>query len=506
MTLTREILDSAAARWPDAVAVVAGSSRVTFAQLLGQASALASSLRARGVAPGDRVVVLADNLLETVVAIQAAFQLGAVPAPVSTLTREDKLVHYLKDSGATALVAEARLTPAWSAAAAKVTGLRAIVVVGAIDAARTQGLPVVPYAEALASPAAPQPAQGTAEDLALLIYTSGTTGEPKGVMLSHRNVLHATGAIARYLGLTADDVVLCALPMAFSYGCFQPLQAFHAGARIVLEKGFTYPTKVLELMVKEGVTGFPAVPTVYTLLSELKNLGDFDRSKVRYCTNAAAALSPTLIARMGELFPKASFFSMYGQTECIRTSYLPPGRLKDKPGSVGVSLEGCSFWVENEAGQRLPAGEVGQLVVQGPTVMKGYLNRPDATAEKLRGEGTLLTGDLAKLDEEGFLTIVGRMDDIIKSKGEKVAPKEVEHALMAADGVLEAAVIGVPDPLLGQAIKAFVVLKAGAVADEKHYQKECQKRLESFMVPKYIVFVPELPKTASGKLKKSDLR
>lgn len=501
----RDLLEHAAATWPSQVALVAGTTRLTYAELDTQANALARHFVDRGLQRGDRVLVLADNLVETVVALQACFKAGCVPAPISVLTREDKLVHALTDSGAKALVTEGRLTPAWTAALARVPALHSVVVIGPIDAARTQGLPVHAYAE-LVSASGPAPARrGIDEDLALVIYTSGTTGEPKGVMLSHRNVLAATAGIAEYLELTKDDVILGALPMAFSYGCFQPLQAFQVGARLVLEKGFTYPTKVLETVVREGVTGFPAVPTVYALLAELKNLGDFDLSKVRYCTNAAAALSPTLVAKMPVLFPKARFFSMYGQTECVRTSWLPPERLADKPGSVGVALPNTEFWVENEAGEPLPANEVGQLMVRGATVMMGYWQRPDATAEKLGPRRVLRTGDLCRIDAEGFLTVVGRMDDILKVKGEKVAPKEVEHALMAAPGVVEAAVIGVSDELLGTALKAFVVLRDGVALDEKALQKECAKRLESYMVPKHIVAIPELPKTASGKLKKSDL-
>jgi acyl-CoA synthetase (AMP-forming)/AMP-acid ligase II len=212
-----------------------------------------------------------------------------------------------------------------------------------------------------------------------------------------------------------------------------------------------------------------------------------------------------------ELFPQARIYSMYGLTECKRCTYLPPKDIDRKPESVGIAIPNTELWIVDENGNKVGPNTVGQLVIRGATVMKGYWEKPEATAKKLKpgplpNEMVLYTGDYCRLDDEGYLYFVGRMDDIIKSRGEKVAPKEVENALVNVGGVKEAAVIGVADDLLGQAIKAFVVLDAGAAFSEKDLQKECQKRLESFMVPKYIEIVPELPKTTTGKIKKTDLR
>jgi acyl-CoA synthetase (AMP-forming)/AMP-acid ligase II len=227
-------------------------------------------------------------------------------------------------------------------------------------------------------------------------------------------------------------------------------------------------------------------------------------------TNTAAALPVKHITMLRDLFPKARVYSMYGLTECKRCTYLPPKDIDRKPTSVGIAIPNTELWLVDENDQRLGPNEVGQLVIRGATVMRGYWEKPEATAEKLKpgplpGERVLYTGDLCRLDEEGYLYFVGRMDDIIKSRGEKVAPKEVESALMNVAGVKEAAVIGVADEILGQAVKAYVVLESGASFTEKELQKECQKRLENFMVPKLIVFVPDLPKTTTGKIKKTDL-
>jgi acyl-CoA synthetase (AMP-forming)/AMP-acid ligase II len=212
-----------------------------------------------------------------------------------------------------------------------------------------------------------------------------------------------------------------------------------------------------------------------------------------------------------DLFPDARIYSMYGLTECKRCTYLPPKDIDRKPESVGIAIPNTEMWIVDEEGNRVPPNTVGQLVIRGATVMKGYWEKPEASARKLKpgplpGEMVLWTGDYCRMDDEGYLYFVARMDDVIKSRGEKVAPKEVENALMNISGVRESAVIGVPDELLGQAVKAFVVLDPGVTMTEKDLQKECQKRLEGFMVPKLIEIVPELPKTTTGKIKKTDLK
>jgi acyl-CoA synthetase (AMP-forming)/AMP-acid ligase II len=211
-----------------------------------------------------------------------------------------------------------------------------------------------------------------------------------------------------------------------------------------------------------------------------------------------------------DLFPAARIYSMYGLTECKRCTYLPPEDLERKPTSVGIAIPNTELWIVDEEGRRLGPHQVGQLVIRGATVMKGYWEKPEATAKKLRpgplpGEQVLYTGDYCRLDEEGYLYFVGRMDDVIKSRGEKVAPKEVEAVLFDIQGVKEAAVIGVPDEILGQAVKACVVLESGVNMTAKEVQRHCQSRLESFMVPKHIQFMPELPKTDTGKIRKIGL-
>jgi acyl-CoA synthetase (AMP-forming)/AMP-acid ligase II len=319
----------------------------------------------------------------------------------------------------------------------------------------------------------------------------------------------AAASIGTYLGLVQDDVLLCVLPLAFDYGLYQMILAAQVGARLILERSFAWPAQVLQTVVDEGVTCLPGVPTLFAILAELK-ARSFDLGGVRIVTNTAAALPAKHIHSLKEIFPRARIFSMYGLTECKRCTYLPPEDLERKPNSVGIAIPNTELWIVDERDNRLGPNQVGQLVIRGATVMRGYWGKPEATARKLRpgplpGEMVLYTGDYCRLDEEGYLYFVARMDDIIKSRGEKVAPKDVENAIVGIEGVREAAVIGVPDEVLGQAVKAYVLLEREARLTERDIVHECQKRLESFMVPKHVAIVAELPRTTTGKIRKTGL-
>jgi amino acid adenylation domain-containing protein len=511
--LLHDFLIESAKRLPDKVALVCQGKRYSYAELDRQSNALARALARRGVARGDRVVLFLDNTLQAVVGFWAVLKANAVVSIVNPLTKADKLAYLLNDCRATAFVTDSHIASVFLEACSKTTHLRSVVISGEFDAKRFASLPgCEAWEEALANEDGSSPPERRAidVDLASIIYTSGSTGDPKGVMLTHRNMLTAATSISTYLENVEDDVILGVLPLSFDYGLYQMIMAFRMGARLVLERSFTYPAQVLKVVVGEGVTGFPGVPTIFAILAEMKTLRDYDFSKIRYVSNTAAALPVKHILMLRELFPQAKVFSMYGLTECKRCTYLPPADIDRKPTSVGIAIPNTELWIVDENDNKLGPGEVGQLVIRGATVMRGYWEKPEATAKKLRpgplpGEVVLYTGDFCRLDDDGYLYFVGRMDDIIKSRGEKVAPKEVESALMNISGLKEAAVIGVDDEILGQAVKAFVVLEAGVTMTEKDVIRECQKRLENFMVPKIVEFVPDLPKTTTGKIKKTDL-
>jgi long-chain acyl-CoA synthetase len=509
--LLHHFFDATARRLPGKVAVVSDGRRHTYSDIAAAVDRLAHLLQRRGVRRGDRVAVYLDNSIEAIVGIYAALQVGAVFMPVNPLTKAAKLAWLLNDSRASALVSHAVLAGIGRQALATNSTVHTCVLV---DAAADCGLHperVVRYPDTGEQFAGRTADPGTIDrDLASIIYTSGSTGDPKGVMLTHLNMVSAARSVSSYLGLREDDVVLCVLPLAFDYGLYQVLMAFKAGATVVLEQSLGFPVRVLERMERERVTVFPGVPTVFSLITNLAGLDRFDLSALRMITNTAAALPVQRIRQLRALFPQAALFSMYGLTECKRVSYLPPDQLDIRPTSIGRGMPNEELWLVDDFGRRLPNGSIGELVVRGSHVMKGYWEKPLETAQRLRpgplpGESVLYTGDLFRTDEEGWLYFVARKDDIIKSRGEKVSPVEVENAIASLDGVLEAAVVGVPDEVLGQAVKAFVVLKDGCAMTARDVIRHCRGRLEDFMVPGHVEFVRALPHTDTGKIRKTGL-
>ena len=512
VSLLHDYLIDSASRLPDKIALVCQHERVTYRELDERSNALAHALIARGVTRGDRVVVFADNTVASVISFFGVLKANAVVSMVSPQTKEDKLTYLLNDCRAAAIISDAHLAPALVPAVANARHLAAAIVTGEMDLGRLASVRhVAGWDEALTAEPTTLPARRNIDiDLASIIYTSGSTGDAKGVMLTHRNMMTAATSVSTYLENVEDDIIIGLLPLSFDYGLFQMIMAFRVGARLILERSFTYPAEVLNRVVEEKVTGFPGVPTIFAILGGLRSIGQYDFSAIRYVTNTAAALSLKNIEMIRQTFPKAKLYSMYGLTECKRCTYLPPADLDRKPLSVGIAIPNTELWIVNDKDERVGPGEVGQLVIRGATVMRGYWEKPEETAKKLRpgplpGEMVLYTGDYCKLDEEGYLYFVGRMDDIIKSRGEKVAPKEVENAIVDLPGVREAAVIGVPDPILGQAVKALVVLDEGAAVSERDILGQCSRRLENYMVPKFIEIVAELPKTSTGKIKKTGL-
>lgn len=485
-------------RFPDKDALVFGERRVSYRELAAGARRLAGVLRMQGVARGDRVVLFLENSPEAVMALFGVLQAGAVFSLVNPGTRLDKLSYILNNCGARALVSEPRLLPLATEAAKSAPSVVATLLLPFENS---------PSSGCLAEegqPAADE-AAGIELDLAMIVYTSGSTGFPKGVMMTHQNVVAAARSITAYLEASADDIVLSVLPLAFDYGLYQALMCVRMGATLVLEKSFTYPAVLLERLRRERVTGLPLVPTIAAVLLQMKDLAPGAFPALRYITNTAAALPPAHIARLQELFPRTRIYSMYGLTECKRCTYLPPEQLGVRPASVGIAIPGTEAYVVDDEGRRAPPGTVGELVIRGPHVMKGYWGDPQATDRVLRPgpypwERLLYTGDLFRADAEGYLYFVARKDDIIKSRGEKVSPKEVENVLYELAGVREAAVVGVADALLGMAIKAVVVGDPQARLTERDVIRHCARRLEDFMVPKTVEFREALPKSANGKI------
>ena len=511
--LVGEFLEDSAQRFCDKTALVAGDRRLTYGELDLHCNRLARALVAQGIGRGDRVAVYFDPSVETVLAIHAILKAGAVFLPVDPAAKSEKLAYVLCDCRAAGLITDRRKWDAVGPALGKTPQLKVVVLAGSgASDFRLNDKQFLSLEEILAQEDS-RPLMESLSidlDLAALIYTSGSTGRSKGVMLTHLNLVSAITSITTYLENTANDVILNVLPLSFSYGLSQVLTAFKAGATLVLERSFMYPAVVLDRLAKERVTGLAIVPTVAAILSQM-NLEKLDVSSLRYITNAAAPLSPERLRTLKRLFPGAKIYSMHGLTECIRTTYLPPDQLDVRPTSVGRGMPNIELYVVDEKGERVGPGTVGELVVRGSNVMRGYWEMPEETDRALRpgplpGEKVLFTGDLFKTDEEGYLYFVSRKDDIIKTVGEKVSPKEVEDVLYTLEGVAEAAVIGVPDAILGNAIKAVITVHPGAQLTEQSVRSHCSRHLEDIKVPKFVEFRDELPKTASGKINKQALK
>lgn len=506
-------LEHSAARSPDKVALICGSRRLTYAEIDAACNRLAHGLIEQGVQRGDRVAVYLDNSVEAALSIFAILKAGAVFLMVNPTTKVEKVTYVLNNSRARALIAPARklasLDDCWS----QTPHLETVISIGPGQAsgcnAAKQFVAFDDLVTRHADHASPPAKRCIDIDLAALVYTSGSTGNPKGVMLTHLNMVSAATSITTYLRNRSDDIILNVLPLSFDYGLYQLLMAFKFGGTLVLERSFTYPHTVLDLAIREHVTGLPLVPTMAAILLQM-DLAKYDFSGLRYITNTAAALPTEHIRKLHALFPHVTLFSMYGLTECKRVSYLPPEQIEIRPDSVGRGMPNEEVYIVDEAGQRVGPHVVGELVVRGANVMKGYWELPEETAKKLKpgpipNEMVLHTGDLFRADDEGYLYFVGRKDDIIKSRGEKVSPKEVENVLCSHPAVAEAAVIGVADELLGHAIKAVLTLKQDVHATEQELKRYCTQHLEDFMVPQIIEIRESLPKTGNGKINKREL-
>jgi amino acid adenylation domain-containing protein len=498
-------------RRPDKIALVCAGQRLTYAEVDAMADRLANALLAYGVKRGDRVGIYLHNTVEAVVGIFGALKAGATFVVINRAMRFEKLCCILANCQATALVTDSGVSTQGTVSKllSRSTQLRFVVLAGINPGESIANDRQISFDAIQERFPAVRPRINSIDlDLACLVYTSGSTGEPKGVMCDHSNVVFVANSVITYLENTDADVVLNVLPLSFSYGLYQVLMTFTFGGTLVLESTFAYPVIFLQRIAQERVTGFSGVPTIFSALLQM-DLSRFDLSSLRYVTNAAAALPPSHIQQLLGKLPDVKLYSMYGQTETKRTLYLPPDQLRTRPGSVGIAIPGTEVWIEGLDGARLGPNQIGELVVRGRHVMRGYWQAPEATAERFRpgplpGERICYTGDLFRMDEEGYLYFVSRKDDIINTRGEKVAPKEVENVLHRLPGVAEAAVLGVPDPVLGEAIKAVLVADTSRVT-KADVLKHCRAHLEDFMVPKYLELRDQLPKTSSGKVLRREL-
>lgn len=519
--LVHEWLRRSARRTPGKEAIICGCERWTYGRLDAHSDRFAEVLVDLGVRQQDRVAILTGNRPETVVSLYGALKAGGVFVILDGNTKARRLGYVLENSGAKVLVARIdQAAVVRGAVADQEIDLRIVWVGTGPEPPECTNGPCVTWDSVFLPLSGPDGdayraatdrfPRGIDIDLASLIYTSATTGNPKGVMCTHHNMISAARSIIQYIQNRQDDIILDALPLSFDYGLYQVIMAVMFGGTVVLEPSFVYLHNILKRIAEEKVTGFPIVPTMVAMLLKMRDLSGYELSRLRYMTNTGAALPVQHIHDLRRLVPHVKIFSMFGLTECKRVGYLEPAQLDRRPGSVGKAMPNCEAFVVDENGKEVGSGEVGELVIRGSNVMQGYWNDPEMTA-KVYGPGPypasrwLRSGDDFRRDEDGFLYFLGRKDDMIKTRGERVSPKEVENVICEMADVAEAAVVGVSDEILGQAIKVFVVSRTDNL-DQRAVFRHCADRLEPFMVPKYVEVVAALPRTAHGKVSKRELQ
>lgn len=499
------LLVRAVAARPAHTALVCGPARMTYAMLGDAVASAAATLRSAGVESDDHVIVFLENGIDMVVALLATWHVGAVCVTVNAQTKSAKLDAIAASIRPRLVMTQQSLEPSWFALAGRTN----ICLAGEHSFATAGHLAVADLLSARCDPTG-----DVGDRIALISHTSGTTGSPKGVMLSHRNLFSALASIQAYLGIRVDDILLSALPLSFNYGLTQLLLSIEARATLVLERSFAFPAPVLDRVVSEKATVFAGVPMMYAAMLGMASLDRWDLSRLRILTNASAALPVERVRALRQRFPDARLFLMYGQTECTRISYLPPEEVDRRPDSVGRGIAGQRHWLVDEQGQRVAPGASGELIVCGPHVMHGYWNARQgihdpasiaASPMHSTSDRVLATGDVFRTDQDGWLYFVARKDDIIKTRGEKVSPAEVETVIRGIDGVADVFVGGVPDTLLGEAVCAWVVLRGDVVHTERDIIRVCLNRLESFMAPRHVVFVDAFPRTPTGKVSRSEL-
>ncbi len=506
--LVHNFLENSAQRDPQKPAIWYQGQWETYAEVETRSNQIAQFLKQTGVQRGDRVAILSDNHFNYVHFYYGILKSGAVTVELNPDLLATDIAYLLNDCEARGIFVQKKYYQLLKAALPEVHSLTFLVVEDNPQSWEEsfKGLKIGINDIYKEFPPSSPNVRCIDLDLASIIYTSGSTGKPKGVMLSHLNIVTNTRSIVEYLQLTAKDRIMVILPLFYVYGKSLLNTHFFVGGSIVIDNRFVFPNAVLKTMQETGCTGFAGVPSTFVILLNKSSLSNFQFPQLRYVTQAGGAMAPAIQKAVAFAFYPAQLYIMYGATEAsARLSYLPPRDLPRKWGSIGKAIPNVELFVADKQGNPLPPGEVGEIVARGSNIMQGYWNDPQETRKVLRN-GLYFTGDLGKMDEEGFLYVVGRSKDMIKVGANRVSGKEIEDKLMEIEAVLEVAVLGVPDEILGEAIKAYVVLKDGQQMSREEFIQQAKNVLPAYKIPKYVEFMRELPKSSAGKILKHKLK
>jgi len=493
------------------VAVITSDTQFEYESLAAEISQVSHGLIFHGLARGARVAVYLPKQIEAVSAMFGASVAGAVFVPVNPLLKPAQVAHILRDSGARVLVTSSSRAKAMNSELAQCPDLRLMVLVDS-EVPELEGNPghldTVTWKD-LITVGEPAKHAITESDVAAIFYTSGSTGKPKGVVLSHRNMVCGAKSVAEYLQNDRSDRLLAVLPFSFDYGFSQLSTAFLSGASVALME-YLWPRDVLRAADRYEITGLAAVPPLWIQLAEREWPESVVR-RLRYITSSGGVMPVAVTEKLRENLPSTDVYLMYGLTEAFRSTYLPPAQLVNRPNSMGKAIPNAEILVVRPDGTHCEPGEPGELIHCGDLVSLGYWNDPERTAERFRpvpgrasgqsaSELAVWSGDTVTMDEEGYLYFVGRKDDMIKTSGYRVSPTEIEEVIYATGLVSEVVAIGVPHPVMGQAVVVIGVSKEVADRSAADLIAECQRALPAFMVPRHVEWRASLPRNSNGKI------
>jgi len=517
--LLHHLIENSAQTRPDARALTSGKMHLSYGELQHHLQSIATGLQALDLKPGDRIAVYLPKQTETVLALFGTAQAGGIFVPVNPLLKPPQVAHILDDCGATMLVTSVDRAKLLADVLPVCTSLQHLIITdGTAQPEAFPSLTVTDW-QTLQSGNNFLHTNITENSVAAILYTSGSTGLPKGVVLSHRNLMLGAESVARYLDTQASDRLLAVLPLSFDYGLNQLMTAFHTGASVVL-MNYLLPRDIVRAVSRERITTLAGVPSLWMQLAAL-DWPEGINDHLHTLTNSGGHLPVSVIKNLQQRLPASHLFLMYGLTEAFRSSYLPPKELAIRPTSMGKAVPHAELAVVRPDGTACAPDEPGELVHAGPLVAQGYWNNPTATGRHFRpppsamshrnaNEKVLWSGDTVTMDADGYLYFVGRKDDMIKTSGYRVSPVEVEEVLHASALVNEVTVFGVPHPGLGQAIVALVTPAADTQVDETVFVQQllnsCRTALPAFMLPTHIEQRQQLPKTPNGKIDRQRLK
>jgi len=494
-------LTKSASKYPSKTAIVFEGQRISYAEFNDRANRLAHGLMGLGLKKGDKVATLFLNCPTMCESYFGILKAGGVLVPLNARLSWRELASLMEHSGSRFLLFDEEFYETFFLLRPHVTKVEKYVMAGARKAED-----LLPYEKLLEGSPAEEPGVDIGEDDDLMVvYTAGTTGRPKGVLVTHRNYIWTALNIGTDMGIHPEDINLVVFPIFHTAGLASFFTRVMMGITLILMKRLDLP-EILQTIEKERVVSTAMVPTLLNSILQLPDLKSYDTTSVKKYTSAAAIFPVKLKSQFNKIFPNAALYEIYGLSEAGGAdTILMPWDAFRKVACVGKAFRHHEVKVVDEAGKEVAVGEVGEILIRGPVVMKGYYKDPQATAEAIRGDW-LHTGDLAKVDEEGYIYIVDRKKDIIVSGGVNIYPREVEEVLYAHPKVAEAAVIGVPDEKWGETIKALVVPKEGQTLSEEEVIGFCRENLASYKKPTSVKFLTALPKNAAGKVLKAELR